>query len=387
MATAYRGFGYKLLTVALLLFANVAAAQSATVSWLAPSGCPSEAAVQSKVETLRRARGIELSAVRARAAVRERGGVFALELQIARRDQRAERRLEAASCDELADATAWLIVVGHEARSGAHESSAQPAGATTLASPGTSEREAPAEPQNSGEISSPPSNARAEQSGSPAGSSDASARHELDAFSSSSNGAHGDGEPPSRGDARTGPPTDARMRAHWPHGRWARVGVLGGVWAAGLPAPQAMIGVSGGVGVGWLYAELRFVHVLERAQSFALERRASFYSDQFAGLACGLFDFARQRLRGGPCLELSAVRTSGSALGTTDPETRAYYWALAGASAQLAMLLFDPLELIVEGGASVPLRKRPRFWVAGRGDVAEAALFSPYASLALGARW
>lgn len=354
MASVSRGRRGEWCALALLFAAGTAFGQGASVRWVAPPECPSEAEVRDRVERLARERAVELPPLEASATVRRLARGFGLKLSIAAPVQHAERELEAAHCTELADAAAWLIVAGYEslgrvveARAGSGQREAP--GAGTDASAGRTPRRA-----EQAEAGRPVPRVRAARQGAvvvEAGSARETAR----------------------------PRASPRL--------WARVGVVGGVWAAQLPAPQAMLGVSGGVGFSWLYAELRLVHAFGRTQSLRGGATASYYSDQATGLGCALFDMAQGWLRAGPCLHVSVVRTRGSTRGTLDPATRAQVWGLSGASAQLALRVHAPIELVAEGGTGVPITPRPRFRVVGHGDLAEAAILSPYALLSIAARW
>src|SRR6188768_3894416 len=89
-----------------------AQAQHVPLSWSAPPGCPSDAAVLADVERNLAAAGERTAAFVAVVNVSERPkGIWQAHLRIEARGGQAERRFEAESCQAIASATALIIAL------------------------------------------------------------------------------------------------------------------------------------------------------------------------------------------------------------------------------------------------------------------------------------
>ncbi|MFT3926852.1 MAG: hypothetical protein QM778_30180 [Myxococcales bacterium] len=100
--------------------------------------------------------------------------------------------------------------------------------------------------------------------------------------------------------------------------------------------------------------------------------------------SCGQFG---RDLRVGPCVELSALRTHGDTRDTVEAGHANVPWLLAGPSLLIGYGIAEHLEITSVFGMGLPLTSRPRFTVAGAGDVAVADWVTLHLDLRLGGRW
>jgi hypothetical protein len=171
--------------------------------------------------------------------------------------------------------------------------------------------------------------------------------------------------------------------------RWGRVATLIGVWNGGLPRSQVDTGARVGLARGLLYGELSADWMLPRRDRLDRDAEAQvrFHSFSVGVAGCAAFGLWADRVRLGPCARLSVLRTFGSITQITAPRDDRLVWLASTASALFAVRLFSLLELSLEAGAGLPLSRRPRFYVAGRGSVETARLLALQATLGLGVRW
>lgn len=387
-----------------------ATAQVATLDWTAPRGCPDTAYVAQRLaalhsETARRD-------LRVGARIQQLGRArYALKLVLRASDYHAERRLASSSCAGVADAAIWLIAVALDPTLQARSEAALPMSAAAVPTPPAGVDVAATQAVGSADTSRSPTPEGSEQSPSPAvGSvSDESQRRgsrTTDTAPSSPPAASVNGErqpasshatdsapapttavampaPVASAIAFSRPARSAPWRVDWARPRWWRVGVFGGVWSVGLPAPQPSVGARLGVGFGVLYAELRAAAELARGRRLADSTEARFATQDVGLAVCGQWG---DRVRAGPCATATVLRSVGSARAQADANDQAVPWGAAGVSLELAWKALERCEIMVEAGVQLPLSARPRFTVEGLGEVAVAAPVNVYARLGFGFR-
>jgi hypothetical protein len=333
------------LVLVLLARATVrfdpALAQAPDISWRAPAACPTEASVIERVDAMRD-RSLWPPDLRAEAQVTRHAARYVLRLAIENGGRRALREFSSIHCETLAVTAAWLIAVSLDSAL----SATTPAGGQVETSDSAApDKDAPAQ-QNAGQ---------------------AQGRSQSEQQSSSRAAENGD-------------PDNARERSATQF--WGRAAAFTGVFGAGLPGPQASLGVRGGLGLGLLYFELRVAHVFSRAQKVPVG--VVHEDSQELGVAgCAQWG---ERLRGGPCLTLSGLRTHASIEGTSDPSDTAIFWGVAGIAGNVSWLVYAPLELLAEVGLQLPISARPRFQVRGAAEVDSANFVAGYGQLSVGFR-
>jgi len=363
------------LVFGLLTFTTVGArADSMGIEWSAPQQCPGVGEVRARVSARALSLGRATETLWVRGEVRQEPAGFRLLLTINTADHRAERELVAQSCDELVDALAWLVVLG-ASRRGSEGSERKTVGVAVppiaheavpvLTQPDTvsvsrdaqNQSEQPAQPPVAPPVLVPPS------------SKDA-VRVE-----------------PTTASTRASRRADQRMSPGRAHAWWYRAAAGAGVWSNELPEPQAQLTGGVGVGVQIFLLELRFSHLFERSERFAVGRTVRVQGDALSVLGCALFPVAKERVRLGPCWSLAGLYSVANVHGIASPERGTFLSFRGGAAGQLALRVTDWLELIAELGLGLPLGARPGFTVAGYGEVARASRLSLQTSLALGATW
>lgn len=323
-------------------------AQTMTVSWSAPSSCPSQS------ELLRRIASVIEPArwpsdLRASASVTENGLRFRLELAIDVAGRRAQRSVTARTCEAVAETAAWLIAVSMDpaAALGSRETSTQ-TGRSGSAPSG----------ESGPELLGPSPEIASATAGDPASTSDAQTTERI--------------EIQGRSDSSAPRPRERHL--------WLRTGVLSGLWAASLPGPQVSLGARAGLGIGLFYVELRAMHVFARARRTALGE-LDVDGQEMAVASCVQWG---RRLRAGPCLNVSALRSHARMKSSGDDQ--AIFWAVAGASANLGWLVYAPFELYAEAGLGLPMSARPRFRVRAVGELERAGFLDGYAHLGVNIR-
>ena len=379
-----------------------AAGQLAKLEWYVPRGCPDASFVEQRLSALSQTETPRRD-LTVRGRIQRNGkSHYLLRLDLRASDYHAERRLESLTCASAVDAAIWLIAMALEPSLGAGTNSppALPTDSSSLPnttpppsvsvmppeSPQETTRAAAADPPlgpGPSSVSPAPSADSAHPSAatgaatSPAPSSSAS--HTPTAATTSVALAEPAG-------ARFAPPLAHRTpsRRDWASlPRWWRAGLFGGVWSAGLPAPQASIGGRIGFGVSALYAELRGAAELSRRRRL-MDGTEARLATQDAGLAlCSQWG---NRLRVGPCFTAAVLRTAGGARQAPEAYDRALLWGALGLSLELGYRLLGGLEIMLETGAQLPVSARPRFTVEGVGEVAVAAPINVYARLGFGFR-
>lgn len=362
------------------------AAQVATLDWSAPRGCPDAAYVSQRLATthgeaarndLRVRARIQRSLARLRG---ERGGrgTYVLRLVLRARDFYAERRLEASSCASVTDAAIWLINValapGERARTDDPETVA-------AAEPPGTDPDAPASPAARASDLSGSREPTGESLSSSAAARDTQQRAATETAQASASAAAPVEAPTA---PRTYPARRAPWRVDWAAlPRWWRAGVFGGVWSAGLPAPQVSVGARLGFGISALYAELRAAAELSRGRRLA-DATVARFATQDVGLAvCAQWG---NQLRVGPCATAAVLRTTAGSRSAPEASERVLPWSAAGVALALGFRARRGVEVMLETGVQLPLSARPRFTVEGVGEVAVAAPVNVYARLGLGFR-
>jgi hypothetical protein len=316
--------------------------------WVAPSECPRAALVKAQLNQLL-AESVSDAVVEASARVeRLRGHSYRLQLRLSVGSHRAERTLESDSCEELAATAAWLIAVAIDpsVHDRAHSNR---------------EHEQPA----------------------PAGAAAAEAAQSEDTASS----ARPSADTPGRTSSRSAG-TEAHEDAGHPRAgtslspRVGRAAALAGVSFGTAGAAQAELGAAGGLGLGWLYSELELSALLPRREELAGGGVVSSWSLALGLRECALWG---ARLRWGPCLTLTGLRTVGQAEGLSSSQPdQTLFWMVAGVALRAAWNLRNSLELTVAGSAGVPISPRPRFTVEGVGEVATVSALTGQLRVGLG---
>jgi hypothetical protein len=269
------------------------------------------------------------SAVReisAQARVERRADRYWLSLQLQLDGRRARRELSDASCDSLSDVAAWLVAVAIDPQLPAPAT--LDAGSTPAA-----------------QVASPQPTA-------------AAAAATATTTASTAN----DAERPLARDAPAGP---ARAPEY-------RIGVLGGLFAAGLAGPTGSLGVNASVVLDQFAFQLIALHHFARTLTPAAMSGRYQFASQELGLASCLH--WGERLQLGPCVGLSGLRTHAEALGIAHPRPATFLWGIAVLSFAADYALLGPVRLRMDAGIWTPFTPRPRYAVSGVvGSVAEAA--------------
>lgn len=322
-----------------------AAGSGPELRWEAPAGCPDEAQLRERLDgMLARASPERRDApqLRAHARVQETSpGRFTLALEITTRDGVSARAIEAASCVELADATALLIAMMID-----------PAAAIDAEPPPLPPPPPP-----------PPTDVPEETEPSPPPTTEA-------------------------------PPTEHAPEEAAPHppperppATRAAIGADLALGGAGLPGFGAGFGLSVAVLRTHLRGELFGRTHLPRTRALpGLEEGGAAVRYQLAGggvRGCGVGRVgARARVELFGCLgvELGAMRGEGIDLPVS--ASRTLLWAAALVTPGLAVALAPRLALVARADLGVALA-RPRFAVLNYGDVYRAPPLSYVVSLGL----
>jgi hypothetical protein len=335
--------------VLILGCCGFAPAQELALTWIAPAECPQAADVHAMLGRLLAERDAAVDAIEAAARIeRVRGHHFRLKLRLHVGAHRAERSLEANSCQDLARTAAWLIAVAIDptVHAAEHAQDAVPAAEAESAS-----EQAPAGSR-------------------PAGEEPSSVGPPRDAVSSS-------GRESGQNPAPGRPPARARLRP-----LQGRIGLLAGASFGTAEGVQAELGSAGGLGAGWLYSELELSVLLPRRQELGGGGVVRSWSLRFGLRECALWG---TRLRWGPCATLDVLRTVGHAEGlSTNQPDQALFWAVAGLALRVAWILAGSLELGLAGGLGVAISPRPGFSVEGVGEVAPVSAWPSYVRIGFG---
>ncbi len=339
----------------LSLHGGFAAAQVSSLDWSAPKPCPSRTYVARRVHDLLAASRAPRNELTVQGTVRRvQRGRYRLALILDAKSTRAERSLEAVSCKSIADAAAWLIALA-------------------------------ADPSLGGAAAAPDQGDVAQRADTPAVSAAPESTPATSAPPATQEPTRSQRSEPSE-QANVGPRDAASREPRRPRAgvrTWWRAGVFAALWSAQLPAPQASVGARAGLGLGWLYSELRSAWVFARARAVAEGVEARFTTQQLGLATCPQWGNA---LRFGPCATLDALRTEGRARGVDETNRRALFWVAGGVSVQLGWTFYGRLELMLETGVQISLSARPRYQIEGAGQVSTAAPVGAYARLGVGLR-
>jgi hypothetical protein len=296
-------------------------AQQPDVAWSAPEGCPDEPALQARVGQLL-ARSEVSEPLHAVGRITRQGDGYTLSLELDHGGHHGSRVLEGPSCASLAEAAAFLIAV-----------TVDPNLEPPAEQPGT-----PAQPEPEPRASPEPARRPAEP-------------------------------------AAAAAPGSPRIEGY-------RAALTVGAFHAGLAGPGAELGLALGLSFGWLRAELRGGHVFARTDDAVASGVRGRFASQHLGLAA-CPEWGR-RVRGGPCLWVSGLRTQAITRGLPGGRELSLFWAAAGPSLAARARLTGRLELSLEAGVGLPLSARPRFVVAGAGTIGEVAYLSGFGRLGIG---
>ncbi|MEX1366963.1 MAG: hypothetical protein AB1Z98_27800 [Nannocystaceae bacterium] len=310
------------------------------LEWTAPAECPSRA------EVLERLRAelpdAEVSGLRARMTVRKEGDGFVLDAVVGTGQGQSDRRLEASTCSELADATVVLITLALTREMGGTDETLEEPASTpdeALEAPGVPSP-ADGSPGDATE-DTPPSSEPDEPRLSAASESAVS---------------------PTREPA-SGPPPDRSRRARVE----GRAGVFGGVTGLALPVLTGSLTAEGGVGGRGWEATLGAHYWIRRQAMLGLGTR-------------GRFELVAANLRGcgvpsaGPVdFPLCGIVTIGAVLaagteGLVRARSAAHPWVSLGASAGVRWWIGERWGLALRGSALVA-PARPSFELGGIGEV------------------
>ncbi len=316
------------------------------IDWRAPERCPGVDVVRARVAALLadQANGTRLRASGAIAPAASEG--YVLTLVVNANGHRAARTLRAADCAALTDAGAWLIALAVD---------------PTL-------------------IDAPAARAATDagKAKGPSKPADPSKPNAKDAVSAAN-------EPATTQDKPSDPaPPDKETPAPEAEPLSLRAGLFGGVYSLGLPAPAAGLGLRAGLSVAGFYAELGFAYLFARTSDLGAGASARF-SSQLAR-ARGCMEWGA-RLRILPCVGLTVLRSAGEVDGIAVATQDYAVWLAGGAAVQLAFMVREPLELMLDGGLDLPLSARPRFEVEGLGPIATGRFVSAHTTLGLGVRY
>jgi hypothetical protein len=325
----------------LLLWTSASRAQDVDVRFTGPASCPDSGAVTARVERLLAdSPGRRAAQVSAVARVRRQRGGYALTLRIEADGSTARRTLREANCEVLAEAAAWLIAVA-----------ANPEVQTT----GPAPEPVPVAPPAQAEPPAPEPTPAAQPAAAPAP------------------------KPPAP--ASSPEPSQPRRPRERPG---SAVGLMTGLWSDGLGGVHPSLGVHGGLAIGPFLAELRFLHAFARSESLPGTGGDARYASQAFTLAgCALFG---SRVKAGPCLELSAVRSAGSSDAVLNSPGGGVFWANAGAGALVTGRLWRRLELGAALALALPLSARPEFAVNGASAATQSSYLTTHGELRLSYR-
>lgn len=335
------------LTLLGLLFAIslwTSGARALELTWTAPAACPSQADVKQRIDTLLEAPGkpatSDAQSASASAKLTSTRSGFKLVLTLHGEGIEGTRTLSGDDCAELAETAAFLIAV-----------------AIDPSLPGA----APPSPEPAPTPEPPP-------------------------------------VAPEPAPAPIPPPKAASREVPLPFS--LQVSGFGGLWHAGLPSLQAQAGGSVGLAFGRVQVELRGAHefLAKQALNGGMEpdnivrqgrRRIESSSVNLELAVCHLWG---ARFFVGPCGSVAVVRSFARGREfLEDKPDRALFWVTASLAAQTGIRVNRWLETFIEGGAGMPISKRPNFVVlenrAPVGEPTTANMFIPYGRLGVRFRW
>jgi hypothetical protein len=301
-----------------LLVGSTVNAEQIAVDWRAPASCPDQAEVRARVAELLERKGQSLAEVQVRGQVKSTRDDWTLRLELTLPTQDSVRVLHAADCQSLTTAAVELMSLAFDQRV-AEAPESQPSAATGAVETEPAPTVATAEPSAA---AAPPTLVRA------------------------------DDETPPRP-----PPAAAEQPALRSH-----LGASGGVFAAGFGGPQLSAGLRFGLSSNAIVLDLLVAHHFVRSlQLSAADVTAEYDSQELSLMGCHVWG---QRLRAGPCLVASALRTHGRSLGFADGIGRSMLWGTLGVAAMVSYPLSDLFELRLDAGMWVPITQRPLFVVS-----------------------
>jgi hypothetical protein len=298
--------------LASLTVARPAQAESFSLEWSAPEGCPAEQEVLVSLRELLGAdpRSIAREPLEVRITVKQIApNHWALDLQTTSGDQQRTRHLEAPTCHELARAASVVMALAVD-----------PERKHLRLGPRPREEEAEAPPPP------PPP------------------------------------EPPRPAPRR---PESERARRAWGLGRLDLVGTIGQ-----MPDPALGAGLSGGIVVDSLRLRLGAQAVLPQRTEVSEGKGGQI------GMATGLleacFVLAQSPVRLGPCVGVEAGALWAHAFGVTQEGSGAGPWVAIAVGEELALPLLGQLSVVVGSALVIPVAS-PRFLLDEVGEVHQPA--------------
>jgi len=303
--------------------ARAEAQAEADISWRAPTGCPASNTVRDRVRSLLADNDGRSLTLRARGEIERSGSDYVLSLVVDVEGHRAERSLRGSDCSALTEAGAFLIAL-----------------AVDPSLIGVQRQPAVQEPA---------------------------------------------AEPKAEESDETEPEDQAGSRESLVRRMGLRIGVLGGVYHAGLPATQGSLGVRVGGSAGPVYLEFAAAHLFARRLDLTLGADGTLASQLLRARGCVEWG---DRLRAGPCAAITVLRSVGElSSGAQSASPGQALWLSTGLAVQVGYVVWAALEAVFDAGFDVALSARPRFEVDGLGTVATAQLVSLHTTLGLGVRY
>lgn len=305
-------------------------ARALDLTWSAPASCPTQQVVQQRIDALigtpRETQPVATQTVSAAASVTESRDGYKLKLALHGGEVSGTRSLTGRDCAALAETAAFLVAV-----------------AIDPSLPGTQ-----------------PAPARASEPVASSAQAPAAA-------------------PP------VAPALEALARR--------RTGILlhasgfGGVWTAGLPAPQVQLGAALGAQLGRLRAELRGSYLAVRARPLALMPRpgvVELSSSTLEAAACWVWG---EDMFAGPCASVAAVRSVGDGREFLRDEKPVLWWGSASLGAEVGLRLTSWLDAFAEAGSGIALSPRPRFRARAASNHIDGNKWSAYGRVGVRFRW
>ena len=317
----------------------VAAAEDlAQVHWRAPSGCPTQREVERLLAGVQSAAGLSVNA-----AVERDAHGYHLRLRVQGSGQSFERKLAADSCEVLAQSAVFLVDLA-----------------------GSQLRAADTKPEAGALVRAVP--ARALDRGASSEAADASAR-EPELMSTQAPETTHHAPVGSRSAADGGEPVP---------GSSLRLGFGVAMIDAGLSGVTPHLALDLSLGHAAWSVGLRLGALLHPTLRVAEDADVALQTNAAQLLGCRHWDVASVLI--GPCLALSALRTTADSTGLTGQQRSSANWLSAGPALQLQLRLVHRVLLGIEIGAWAALTPRPSFEVAGT-TLARAGTLAGYARL------
>jgi hypothetical protein len=376
--------GYGLWVTALCWSLPLMATADGRLRWQAPRGCPTQQEVERSLARVESAEQLSVDAV----VERDAQG-YRLRLRVDGVGQRFERELSAESCEVLVESAVFLVEL---------------AGSQLTAAAPKAGRAPRVRAGGRGRASGSDAAVRADDRDRVSGADEAAAREaergRTTGSDAAARGRAGVSDIAAREAARSDvvepellstalpetthrAPVDSRTAAGGgdvalPQTSSLRLGFGAAVIEAGLNgvAPHFALDLS------WALAEwsigLRVGALLHPVLRVAEAAEVDLQTNAGQLLGCRYWDVARVLI--GPCMVVSALRTSAESTGLTGQQSSSATWLAAGPALQLQLRVMRSVLLGIEIGAWAAVTPRPSFEVAGN-TVARAGTLAGYARL------